>query len=235
MDIGKAFTFVFDDEDWITKVLVGALFVLASMVLVGIPFLLGYTIALMRNVMRGMEKPLPAWDELGEKFKEGLILILIFVVWAAPIWLIACLQWIVTAAFANSQDAAGIISFISICTSCISGIWGLVIALFSPAIYIRFADNPEFKSGFEFAEIWQFTKDNIGNVIIAILLGWVASVVAQFGVILCVIGWFATTFWAAVVQGHLYAQVWLDRKGALIESLDIEPLDLESVDLGSAE
>ena len=125
MDIGKAFTFVFDDEDWITKVLVGALFVLASMVLVGIPFLIGYSIALMRNVMRGDDKPLPAWDELGEKFKEGILLVLIFLVWSIPIWIVACLQWIVTLAFANSYDSGAIISIISICVSCLSGIWGL--------------------------------------------------------------------------------------------------------------
>jgi len=225
MDIGKSFTFMFDDEDWITKILVGALFVLASMVLVGIPFLIGYTIALMRNVMAGMEKPLPAWDELGEKFKEGFILILIIIVWLVPVWIIMCLQWIVTLAFQSNYDAAGIISTVSICTSCLSGIWGLVVALFTPAIYIRFTNNPEFKSGFEFAELWQFTKDNIGNVIIAILLGWVASIVAQFGVILCVIGWFATTFWAMVVQGHLYAQVWQDRKGVLPDPIEMEPVE----------
>jgi hypothetical protein len=207
MDIGKAFTFVFEDEDWITKVLVGALFVLASMVLVGIPFLIGYTIALVRNVLNGDEKPLPAWNDLGEMFKEGFIMVLIFIVWAAPVWILACLQWVLTLAFADNYDASSALGVISICVSCLSGLWGLVVALFSPAIYIRFARTPEFKSGFEFAELWQFTKDNIGNVIIAVLLSWVASIIASFGVILCVIGVFATSFWALLVQAHLYAQV----------------------------
>lgn len=222
MDIGKAFTFVFEDDDWITKVLVGALFILASIVLVGIPFLVGYMIVVMRNVMAGMEKPLPAWDELGEKFKEGLILIVIFLIWAVPIWIIMCLQWILTLALGNSYDASSAIGVISICVSCLSGLWGLVMALFSPAIFIRFAEKPEFKSGFEFAELWQFTRENIGNVIIAILLSWVASIIAGFGVILCVIGVFATTFWAYIVQAHLYAQVALDRKDILPEPVVTE-------------
>ena len=121
MDIGKAFTYVFVDEDWITKVLVGALFVLSSCVLVGIPFLLGYVIALMRNVMAGKENPLPAWDELGEKFQEGFILALIFIVWLAPIWIVGCLQVILASAMGSSMssDAGAFLGFLGVCLSCL--------------------------------------------------------------------------------------------------------------------
>jgi len=222
MDIGKAFTFVFEDDEWISKVLVGALFVLASSVLVGIPFLLGYMLLTMRNVMQGVEKPLPKWENLGDLFRDGLILAVIFIVWAIPIWIILCLQWFLALIIGDSYRAAETLGVLTTCIGCLSGLWGIVITLFSPAIYIRFAQNPEFKSGFEFAELWEFTKDNIGNVIIAILLGWVASIIAQFGVILCVIGWFATVFWAYMVQAHLYGQVYVNRTGGLVEPAAVE-------------
>lgn len=222
MDIGKAFTFVFEDEEWITKVLVGGLFLLASCVLIGIPFLLGYMIALMRNVMQGVEKPLPKWENLGGMFRDGLILILIFIVWLIPVWVLMCLQWLLTWAFANGSDAGAAMAVITTCVSCLYGIWGLVVALFTPAIYVRFARTPEFRSGFEFAELWQFTRDNIGNVIIAILLGWVASIIGSLGVILCVIGVFVTLFWASVVEAHLYAQVYVYRKGQPAEAVAAE-------------
>ena len=41
MDIGKSFTFIFDDEEWVSKLLIGALFVLASTVSSGHPVLAG--------------------------------------------------------------------------------------------------------------------------------------------------------------------------------------------------
>ena len=222
MDIGKAFTYVFEDDEWITKVLVGALFVLASSVLIGIPFLIGYMIAIMRNVMRGAEKPLPAWDELGEKFKDGLIFILIIIVWLIPIWILACLQGILTAAIADSSGAADTVGILMTCVSCLYVVWGLVVALMAPALFVRFAERPEFKTGFEFAELWEFTKENIGNVIIAILLGWVASIIAQFGVILCVVGVLATYFWAYAVQAHLYGQIYVSRQDELPEPVVVE-------------
>jgi len=217
MDIGKSFTYVFDDERWITKVLIGGLFILASSVLVGIPFLVGYMIQTLRNVMKGAEKPLPEWENLGEMFKEGLILSLIYIVWLIPIWIVSCIISIVSAAAGSGSGAQEMVSILSICTSCISVIWGLALTLVSPAIFIRFAQKPEFKSGFEFSAIWEFTRDNIGNIIIAVLLTWVASLVSVVGVILCVIGVIFTMFWAYMVEVHLYGQVYRNRKGGDFE------------------
>jgi hypothetical protein len=213
MDIGKSFTFMFDDERWITKILVGGLFILACMFLVGIPFVVGYMLRTTRNVMNGVEKPLPEWDNLGEMFKEGLILCLIYFVWLIPVWIVSCLMTIVAAAAGNSYDAQGIVGVLSICTSCISLVWWIVIALVTPAVFIRFAKTPEFASGFAFSALWEFTRDNIGNVIIAVLIGWVAALISSVGLVLCVIGMIFTSFWAYLVQVHLYGQIYAKRKG----------------------
>jgi len=222
MDIGKSFTFIFEDDEWITKVLVGALVVLACFTLVGIPFLLGYMLATMRGVMGGAEEPLPAWDDLGTFFKEGLILALVFIAWSIPIWIIALLQAIFGALLGGSYDAARTVGLFATCLSCLSGLWGIVMALFAPAIFTRFAQTPEFKSGFEFADLWQYTRDNIGNVIIAMLLGGVAYLLSSFGAILCGVGIFATMFWAAMVTAHLYGQIYVNRKAEHVEAAIVE-------------
>jgi len=218
MDIGKAFTFTFDDEKWINKVLVGGLFVLASSILIGIPFLIGYMLQLIRNVMQGMEKPLPEWDELGEKFKEGLFLAIIYVIWTIPLWLIGALLGLSGVGIAgisdNSNAVGSFIGIVSLCFSCLATLWGIAIALLMPAITIRFALNPELKSGFEFAEIWQFTRDNLGNIIITLLLSIVAAIISSFGVILCIIGVVLTYFWYYLVYAHLVGQIYVHRKGA---------------------
>lgn len=215
MDVGKSFSYVFEDERWLTKVLIGGLFTLASVVLVGIPFVMGYFVETVRNIMDGKEKPLPEWVDLGEKFKEGLILTVIFLVWAIPIWILTCFQAVVSAIVGNSSSAGAVVAVISCFTSALSILWGIVIALFEPAIVTRFALNPQFSSGFAFNELWRFTVDNIGNVIIAVLLSIVASFLGSLGVILCGVGVFLTYFWAYLVMAHLFAQVYLHRKGAV--------------------
>jgi len=218
MDIGKSFTFIFDDEEWVSKLLIGALFVLASAVVVGIPFLLGYMVRIVRNVMQGKEKPLPGWDDLGDLFKEGLILAVIFVIWAIPSWGISVFQSIIGALLSTSYDMVRVYGVLSTCLGCLSALWGLVMAIFTPALVTRYANAPEFKTGFEFAELWQFTRDNLGNIVIALLLGALAVFVSSFGVILCVIGVFATLFWAYTIVAHLYGQVYVAQKTDLVMS-----------------
>src|SRR5207237_1112966 len=73
-DFIKPLAFVFEDPNWIPKLLMGGLFTLASVLLVGIFFIYGYLARLVRNVVAGVEHPLPEWTDLGEMFGEGAML-----------------------------------------------------------------------------------------------------------------------------------------------------------------
>ena len=79
MDIGKAFTFVFEDEDWIVKVLIGAVLALTG---IGFIPIIGYGMEVARRVVRGDPQPLPAWDDWGTKIVEGLLSSVITFVWS---------------------------------------------------------------------------------------------------------------------------------------------------------
>jgi len=86
MNFGKSFTYMFDDENWISKFLVG---ILISMVPILNIAWAGYGIGIMRNMARGMVKPLPSWDNLGEKFKDGLFIFLASIVYLLPVFIVA--------------------------------------------------------------------------------------------------------------------------------------------------
>src|SRR5688572_22503611 len=64
-DFGSPFTYVFDDPRWAQKVLVGGLFYLAGFFIIGWFFLLGYVAQTTRNVIAGVQRPLPEWEDLG--------------------------------------------------------------------------------------------------------------------------------------------------------------------------
>jgi hypothetical protein len=223
MDFGKAFTFMFEDPDWLRKLgigtLVGLLAIFLSFVLIGIPLLiilLGYTIDTIRNVMDRRQYPLPEWEDWGGFLARGFKVIVAFFVWALPLILVSIPLAIGGTLTENNSGAANALGAILIvCSSCLMLVWGLLLALLSPAIYIRIARTDRLGSAFEFGKLWAFTRDNLGNVIIAIILtmiaGLIAAVIGSLGVIALVIGVLITipfaSLWQYLVQAHLFGQI----------------------------
>jgi MFS family permease len=210
MDIGKSFTFVFEDEEWVSKLLIAAVISLITPFLLGIPYLLlgGYTVQLVRNVRRGEARPLPTWDNLGDKFREGLLLFIAVLVYSLPILIILCPFIIIAVATGDSQQAQDTLGILWACFACLAFLWGIAVALVTPALYVRLAETGELASLFRFGDIIGFTTRNIGSVIVAIVVAWVANLIASIvGTLLCGIGLLVTTPWAAFVAAHLYAQV----------------------------
>ncbi|MCX7668813.1 MAG: DUF4013 domain-containing protein [Anaerolineae bacterium] len=222
MDFGKAFTFMFDDPNWLQKLgigtvvgLIGIVFTPLLIGLIPIIILLGYTLDTLRNVMDGRERPLPEWEDWGGFLLRGFRLLAAFFVWALPA-ILAAIPLGLGSALADQgrgMEAVGII--LIVCSSCLLILWGLFVTLISPAIYARLARLDRFSAAFEFGKIWAFTRDNIGNVIVAILLTWVAgliaSVIAGLGLIALLIGIIVTipfaSLWQYLVQAHLFGQV----------------------------
>ena len=103
-------------------------------------------------------------------------------------------------------------------------------ALVTPAISIRLAETEDIGSAFKVDSIYVWTKHNIGEVIIAVLVSVAAMIIAGTigtfaGILLCLIGWVITipaaTFIANLISVHLYAQIGL-RAGAVAEPV-VEP------------
>src|SRR5688572_3600757 len=83
-DFGKPFTYVFDDPRWLQKILIGGLFYLASFLLVGWFFILGYLARVVRNIIADVTLPLPEWEDLGGFFNEGVRLFGISLIYCLP-------------------------------------------------------------------------------------------------------------------------------------------------------
>ena len=83
MDIGKAFSFVFEDEEWVGKVLIGGLISLIP--LIGQLAVLGYALKVAQNVAQGNPRPLPRWNEFGDHLMRGLYDFVIRLVYALPV------------------------------------------------------------------------------------------------------------------------------------------------------
>jgi hypothetical protein len=212
MDIGRSFTFMFDDEKWIEKIAIGGLlFLTVAIPLVNIftgLVIVGYTLRLLKNVADGDPTPLPAWDDWGGDWMKGLMVALAAIIYSIPIILISVFTSLMGAVVGQAQNAEGLVGVCAAGLSCLSGLWGLAVAIVFPAAVIKYVDEGEFSSFFKFSDIFRFISDNLSNYIVALLLIIVARIIGGLGVILCVIGVFLTMFWSTLVMGHLLGQVW---------------------------
>jgi len=224
MDFGKAFTYMFQDPNWIAKLGIGTLLVLVGIVLspllIGfLPLLIvtGYSLVALDNVRLGHEHPLPEWQDWGKFFMLGLKLFVALFIWALPVIIgfVPVLAGSVLTDNGNSSGTGPIAALLIICGSCLMILWGLFIALLTPAIYARLAATNRFGAAFELGKIWEFTRDNLGNVIVAIVLVWLAGLIAAIagtlGFAALCIGALITiplaSLWQYLVQAHLFGQI----------------------------
>jgi hypothetical protein len=211
-DFLRPFTYVFDDPRWVPKILLGGVFVLASIFLVGVFFIYGYLARLVRNVINGVQYPLPEWDDIGEYFSEGIKLFAVGLIYAIPIVLVVCIAVIPAAVLsANGNESETLHQLGGMTASCI---WCLMfplilaMALWLPAALLAVVVTGEFSAAFEFKKIWTYIRANIGNYLLAVVVWLVARFAAQFGVLLLCIGVVFTGFWAVCVAGYAFAQVY---------------------------
>jgi hypothetical protein len=203
MDLGLSFTYVFEDEEWVKKVLIAA--VAAFIVFIGWIPLLGWAILITRRVIRKDPVPLPDWSDLGELFMLGLKGLVIVIV-ASIIPAILSLPMAIISAISNNSDTIYVIY--SICYGCFSFLYGLAIAFVLPASFGILADTDRLADALNPSKLIALVRAAPSAYLMALVGGILASIVADFGVILCVIGVFATFAYGAAIIGHLYGQAY---------------------------
>jgi hypothetical protein len=88
LDIHRAIRFFFEDPQWVTKLLMGSLFYLLAFVLIGMVFIAGYMMELIRRSARGERHPLPEWENLGDMFVEGATVLAAYFILVLPAMLL---------------------------------------------------------------------------------------------------------------------------------------------------
>jgi hypothetical protein len=208
---------VFDDPDWVKKVLMGSLFTLLAMLLVGMVFLAGYFSRLIQRTAHGEALPLPDWDDLGGLFSSGLRTMGAYSLYLLAIFLPLFGMALVFVLMAGGLSASG-----SDATArglgALAGLglfaaYGLfILAMFAlmlylPAALTRLALSERFGAAFELRANFAFIRRNALNYFLALVFYLVASFAAQFGVLACCVGLLPATFWSLCVFGFALGEV----------------------------
>ena len=75
MEFGKSFTYVFEDDDWIVKILLAA--VIAFIPIIGPLAVAGWGVEITKRAIRKDPEQLPDWGDFVNYLIKGLVVILI--------------------------------------------------------------------------------------------------------------------------------------------------------------
>ncbi len=215
LDFGRSLAFVFEDPDWVRKILVGALFGLLSFLAIGGFFIGGYVLRVLRRSAQGEAAPLPEWDDLGGMLVDGLRSTCIYLGYIVPLIgipiLVALslgLAGILTGRAESTGDAQELLlGLIILAAYGFFFLVSLALMIYLPAAFTRFAVSNRFAAAFEVQENLAFIQRNGANYALALVVYLLASVIAQFGIVLCCLGLLPTTFWATLVLGYALGEV----------------------------
>ncbi len=228
MDIGKSFSYQWNDPRWMNKLGLGALILM-------VPILnftwIGYMVAIMRNVMDKSPEPLPEWENFEKKFIDGLILFAARLLYALPMLVVLCLPLTILL-FSGvlsgnerlqniSQVLAGTGSILFFSFLCLILLYSLLLSFIYPAIEIIFAREDTFASCFKFREAFALVNKNLsafftawivnvgGGLVVGLVIGTMTGLV---GWIPCV-GWIASVvlsmgsgIYISTIYSHLFGQ-----------------------------
>ncbi len=207
LDFGRSFTFTTQDPDWLKKVLIGGAFTLACSALVGVPFVLGYVARMLRRAAAGAPTPLPEWDDLGGIFREGLRLTAVYLIHMLGVMAVALLfvgilllPMLLSGGRRDPMEALGPFGALLL-----AALYALVLvvalatAVYLPAAMVRAALADSVAAGLEWRHNLDFIRANLANYALALVSYLVAGFVAQFGVLLCCVGFFPAAFWSYLV------------------------------------
>lgn len=214
MEFGKAFTYVFEDQEWIKKIVIAGLLLLIPFI--GGFFLAGWMLETVRRVIDRDPQPLADWSDFGGLLGKGFKAFVVGFVYALPLILISsCAQTLPLMVGENGDETILMaVTAVMLCVSCFSIIYGILLGFIMPAAFANMAAQGTLGAGFRFGEVFGLVKAAPAAYVIVLLGSFLAGILAQFGIILCFIGVLFTAAYATAVNAHLYGQAYNVAKGA---------------------
>jgi hypothetical protein len=207
LDVGRSISYVFQDPNWIKKVLIGGL--LSLIPFFGTLIVVGYWIRIATNVANGFDLPLPEWNDFGGDFVRGLKAAAALFIWAIPLIVLAGCGAIPSIALSGSNSAAsslaGLFTFGAFAFGFL--LW-IIVAFISPIIIGRVAMGGSFTDAFQVREVLIQARENLVPLLLAVAMAYALGIAAYFGLILCLVGYVFTSFLAYMMLSHLYGQLW---------------------------
>lgn len=221
MEFGKSFTYIFEDQEWIVKILLAA--VITIIPIVGPLAVAGWGVEITKRALQKDPEQLPGWGDFLNYLVKGLVLLLIGFVYMLPVILVqACSNGTYFFGQDSGEEAIQIIgSILLACFGCLTLIYAILMGFVIPAAIGNYAATGEIGAAFRFGEVFGLVKAAPVAYLMVLVGGFLAGMIAFIGIIACVIGVFFTAVIANAIVAHLQGQAYYEAK-LVLEGKDDE-------------
>jgi len=224
MNIERGFKFVFQEKNWLGKIVVGGLMILFSFLIIPLLIYYGFLVEVTRRTIKDETQLLPDWDNIGHKIALGFKLAVIIIVYLLPFAILIALSvpfsdfefdhmrtreivllipmLISNFLFRGEMSGISLLFFLS------ALVYIILFVLILPFIVSKFAENESINDAFAISDILSMFRENLGDAILVFLLVVFLQILASLGIVLCFVGVLLTGFWASVVQYYLYGELY---------------------------
>lgn len=220
IDIPRAFTYAFDDPQWLPKLLMVGIVTLASLVLTplligiaGFAILLGYEVELIRNIRRGEVHPLPGWGDFGSLLSLGINPLIAGVAYNLPNLFIGLIIAVITFTASDGLLSGGLVMLALCCFLPLLIVYNIAIQPVFTLALGRYAEDQRLGVFFQFSQLIGAVRSRtdllvqwlLGSVIALVLLGLVEAIpcigwVVGLTFTLPILGWLNGQYAAAALD-----------------------------------
>jgi len=200
LDIGRSFSFVFQEKDWWKKCLILGLIMLIP--LIGLFVLMGYYIEVARRAAAGSDMPLPEIDFSGQ-LKVGFNFFIAFFVFGLAVGLVISVIYGIFILLGKIPGIGFIFAILGTLASAVLYI-ALYLYMFAGQPIAILEDNPW--AIFQFGRILPAAKANIINCLLVFVLFMAFGLIGYAGAIACGVGVLITMPLAMMMIGNIIGQ-----------------------------
>ncbi len=218
MNFGLSFSYIFKDQDWFRKLLIPALCMLIP--IVGWMVSLGWALRVAKNVMDGVENPLPEL-EFGGDILRGFFAFLISFIYSLPVSILSTISgWVSNWHFYNNDAAMLGMGLMTGVLGLVAFALGLVTTFLSLGAIANYIAKDDFGAAFRFGEVWRVVTANVGDWILVMVGMFIAvGLIGPLGTIACIIGVILTLTYGLAVTGHMLGQAYARSQGKLMPAV----------------
>lgn len=214
MNITRAFSILFEDRDWLNKLVIVAIVTLVTAILspalvglAGWAMLLGYMIDIIRNVRAGSPTPIPQWGDFGRYLSNGAPVLIAFIVYSIPTMLLGCCSWFLLQSSGGTSLAGGSVALGVGC--CVFPMLLAYNILTQPMLVLgmgRYTDDPRIEVFFDFNGLFELMRTNTDAVLQWLLAVVIADLIFVILAVIPCLGWVVGLALLVPVHGILAGQ-----------------------------
>lgn len=206
MNFTKAFTYIFDDQRWLEKLVIPLLVTLIPVI--GWMVVAGYLLHVTRNVAEQQAEPLPEL-QFGADLGRGFKIFVANLVYALPIIIVSTLLFLPLALTENNINTTWFAIALAIFAGLLILVYAILLTILMPAVNANLAVKERISAAFEFKNIFSMLRNNFGAWLIVIGGSILCSVIiAPIGGIVLAIGAIVTGLYSQLIIAHLTGQAY---------------------------